>query len=87
MRTILVRRLNPTIMTLNELQTEASGVIETIHAGLDLRRRLCGLGLRSGIRVRVVRRSPLNGPMQIRIGHTDLILRQADAANIEISPA
>jgi len=75
-----------TAMTLNDLHTNASGVIEAIHAGQDLRRRLCGLGLRLGIRVRVVRRSPLNGPMQIRVGHTDLILRRADAANIEIAP-
>jgi len=73
-------------MTLNELNPESSGVIEAIHAGQDLRRRLCGLGLRLGIRVRVIRQSPMNGPMQVRIGHTDLILRRVDAANIEISP-
>ena len=73
-------------MTLSDMKPEASGLIEAIHAGQDLRRRLCGLGLRLGIRVRVIRRSPLNGPMQIRVGHTDLILRRVDAANIEISP-
>jgi ferrous iron transport protein A len=72
-------------MTLNQLSPNASGVIEAIHAGQDLRRRLCGLGLRLGIRVRVIRQSPMNGPMQVRVGHTDLILRRADAANIEIS--
>jgi ferrous iron transport protein A len=74
-------------MTLNDLNTETCGVITDIHAGQELRRRLCGLGLRQGIRVRVVRRSPLNGPMQIRVGHTDLILRRADAKNIDIIPA
>lgn len=74
-------------MTLNQLRPNATGVIEAIHAGQDLRRRLSGLGLRSGIRVRVMRQSPLNGPLQIRVGHTDLILRPADAANIEVSTA
>ncbi|MFZ5484998.1 MAG: FeoA family protein [Pseudomonadota bacterium] len=74
-------------MTLNDLQPLASGTIEAIHAGQDLRRRLCGLGLRLGSRVHVVRRSPLNGPIQVRIGHTDLILRRADAANIEVTAA
>jgi ferrous iron transport protein A len=74
-------------MTLNQLSPDATGVIEAIHAGQDLRRRLCGLGLRLGIRVRVIRRSPLNGPLQVRVGHTDLILRRTDAANIEVSPA
>ncbi len=74
-------------MTLNDLSTETSAVISAIHAGLDLRRRMCGLGLRQGMRVRVMRRSPLNGPMQIRVGHTDLILRRADANHIEVIPA
>ena len=74
-------------MTLDDLHPRASGTIAAIHAGQDLRRRLCGLGLRLGIRVHVVRRSPLNGPIQVRIGHTDLILRRADAANIEITAA
>ena len=73
-------------MTLNNLSTETCAVIQAIHAGPDMRRRLGGLGLRQGIRVQVMRRSPLNGPIQVRVGHTDLILRCADAANIEITP-
>lgn len=85
MRTILV--VSPKAMTLNDLNTEACGIIEAIHSSQELRRRLCGLGLRSGMRVRVMRRSPLNGPMQVRVGHTDLILRRADAAHIEVRPA
>lgn len=72
-------------MLLNELQPQATGIIEAVHASQDLRRRLCGLGLRLGIRVRVIRQSPMNGPLQVRVGQTDLILRRADAANIEIS--
>lgn len=74
-------------MQLNELDPNATGTIEAIHAGQDMRRRLCGLGLRLGIRVKVMRVSPLNGPMQIRVGSTDIILRRSDAANIHISPA
>jgi ferrous iron transport protein A len=74
-------------MLLSELGAHDSGTIQAIHAGQDLRRRLAGLGLRLGIHVRVMRRSPFNGPMQIRVGHTDLILRPADAAHIEIQSA
>lgn len=72
---------------LNQLRPDHVGTIETIHAGQDLRRRLAGLGLRLGIRVRVIRQSPLDGPIQVRVGHTDLILRRADAAHIEVSAA
>ncbi len=74
-------------MLLSELDTLSSGTVAAIHAGQDLRRRLAGLGLRLGIRVKVMRRSPFNGPLQIRIGHTDLILRPADAAHIEVKTA
>jgi ferrous iron transport protein A len=69
---------------LSQLQPDLVGTIKSIHAGQDLRRRLAGLGLRTGIRVRVIRQSPLNGPLQIRVGHTDLIMRTADAAHIEV---
>ncbi|HEX8980944.1 MAG TPA: FeoA family protein [Parasulfuritortus sp.] len=69
---------------LNQLLPDHVGTIKTIHAGQELRRRLAGLGLRAGIRVRVIRQSPLNGPLQIRIGHTDLIMRPTDAAHIEV---
>jgi len=71
-------------MLLSELATLDTATIQAIHAGQELRRRLAGLGLRLGIRVRVMRRSPFNGPMQIRVGHTDLIMRPADAAHIEV---
>lgn len=73
-------------MLLHELTSQASGTIQAIHAGQDLRRRLAGLGLRLGIRVQVIRLSPMNGPMQVRVGHTDLILRRSDAAHIEVGP-
>ena len=69
---------------LSKLAIDDVGTIKSIHAGLELRRRFAALGLRAGIRVRVIRQSPLNGPLQIRIGHTDLILRPQDAAYIEV---
>jgi ferrous iron transport protein A len=49
-------------------------------------RRMAGLGLRPGMPIRVIRRSPFRGPLQIRVGHTDMILRRADAARIEVAP-
>ena len=72
-------------MLLNQLGSNSSGTIAAIHAGQDMRRRLAGLGMRLGIRVEVIRLSPLNGPMQIRVGSTDLILRRSDAAHIEVA--
>jgi ferrous iron transport protein A len=74
-------------MLLSQLKARDTATIAAIHAGQDMRRRLSGLGMRLGIRVQVVRLSPLSGPMQIRVGGTDLILRRADAAHIEVEPA
>lgn len=71
-------------MFLSQLKPETAGTIAAIHAGQDMRRRLAGLGMRLGIRVKVIRLSPLDGPMQVRVGSTDLILRRSDAAHIEI---
>jgi ferrous iron transport protein A len=69
---------------LSQLGINQIGTIQAIHAGQDLRRRLAGLGLRSGIHIRVMRYSPMNGPIQVRVGYTDLIIRRADAERIEV---
>lgn len=69
---------------LDQLKPKMRGTIHQIHVGTDLTRRMAGLGLRPGRIVEVIRVGPLNGPMQIRIGHTDLMLRRSEAAQISI---
>jgi ferrous iron transport protein A len=44
--------------------------------------RMRALGLRPGRELAVVRRSRLGGPMQIRIGTTDFIMRPHDARSV-----
>ncbi len=73
--------------TLDQLLPDSSGVITALHVGQDLQRRMFGLGLKPGTRVRMIRRSPMRGPLQVRAGHTDIILRRSDAAHIEICQA
>ncbi len=71
--------------SLDHLFPNQIGTIETIDAGPELGRRMAALGLRPGRRVEVVRTAPLKGPMQIRIGHTELMIRRIDAAKICIN--
>ncbi len=71
--------------TLIDLQPGVTATIIALHVGLEHARRMAALGLRPGARIRVVRLSPLKGPLQVRAGHTDLILRRSDAARIEVS--
>ncbi|WP_232019194.1 FeoA family protein [Sulfuritortus calidifontis] len=73
------------IMTpLDQLKPRMRGTIHDLHVGKELARRMAGLGLRPGSTIEVIRRAPLNGPIQVRIGHTDLMLRRNEAAQISI---
>lgn len=73
--------------SLDQLPLQTLAVIRELHVGQEMRRRMAGLGLRPGCRVMVVRASPLKGPLQVRVGSTDIILRRSEAARIEVNPA
>jgi ferrous iron transport protein A len=62
------------------------GTIVQIDADSDLAARMSALGLSPGRRVRVIRRSPFQGPIQVRTGQTDLIIRRAEADHIQVCP-
>jgi Fe2+ transport system protein A len=70
--------------SLDHLHPNQSGTIIAIEAGPELTRRMSALGLRLGRRVEVLRIAPLQGPLQIRVGHTELMIRRIDAAKINI---
>lgn len=73
-------------LPLSELPTGTVAKVVTLDVGQEYRRRMAGLGLRPGVAIRVIRRSPLKGPLQVRVGHTDIILRRSDAARIGVEP-
>jgi ferrous iron transport protein A len=62
------------------------GTIVQIDADSDLTARMTALGLSPGRRVRVIRRSPFQGPIQVRTGQTDLIIRRTEADHIQVCP-
>lgn len=86
MRTIIDNDHHAMPLTLSDLPTGMPATVLALHVGMEQGRRMAGMGLRPGIRVRVIRRSPFRGPLQIRVGHTDVILRRTDAARIEVAP-
>lgn len=73
-------------LPLSDLPTGLPAAVLALHVGMEHARRMAGLGLRPGMHVRVIRRSPFRGPLQVRVGQTDMILRRADAARIEVEP-
>lgn len=70
---------------LTELVPGESGIIARLKVDEPLYHRLTAMGLRIGRPIRVIRRAAMSGPIQVRVGLTDLILRRADASNICIT--
>jgi ferrous iron transport protein A len=71
--------------SLNTLQPGESAVIANVFADETLHHRLAALGFRVGREIRLVRRSGLKGPLQVRIGTTEVIMRRADADKVRIA--
>jgi len=69
---------------LSSLTTGQSATIQALHVDAGFQHRLHALGFRVGKKLTVIRIAPFNGPLHLRIGATDVMLRQHDAANIEI---
>ncbi len=59
--------------------------IDTVTTEQSLYQRLMALGFRIGKQVTVLRKASFNGPLHVRIGSTDIILRESEAKLIQIS--
>lgn len=71
--------------TLATLQAGESGVISAIHSEQALYYRLAAMGFRIGKRIEVVRSARFSGPLHVRVGSTDIMLRRTEAQHIEIA--
>lgn len=69
---------------LTNLKIGQYAVITAIEADESLFTRLSALGFRVGKPLQIIRRANFNGPLQVRLGTTDVILREAEAARIQI---
>ena len=75
-----------TLRTLEGLRVGESARIVALNVEADLSKRFSALGLRPGNWVRVLRSASLGGPMHLRIGTTELILRRHEARSIALAP-
>jgi ferrous iron transport protein A len=71
-------------LALAALPPRQQAVVTALDLEFAVRERLAALGLRMGRRLQVVRRAGARGPLQVRIDHTDLILRRAEADRIAV---
>lgn len=70
---------------LSQLGTGQHAVISAIEADESLFHRLTALGFRVGKPLSIIRRANFNGPLHVRLGTTDVILRTNEAARIHIN--
>ena len=69
---------------LSALQPGESATIKAISADEVLHHRLLALGFRIGKEVCLIRRGRFKGPLQVRIGTTEVIMRRVDADKIRV---
>lgn len=62
-------------------------LIERIELGSELTARLRALGLAPGQLIGLMRQAPWNGPLHLRLGTTEIMLRQDQARHIFVSPS
>jgi ferrous iron transport protein A len=74
-------------ITLSDLLPGDSATIVSIHAEEALHQRLLALGFRSGKQVTLIRKASFSGPLQVRAGTTDVLLRRNEAAKIKVCRA
>jgi ferrous iron transport protein A len=70
---------------LNHLNPGEVGTIQAIQAEQALYQRLNALGFRIGKKIELIRRASFNGPLHVRIGTTDIILRNIEAQRIHLN--
>ena len=71
---------------LDHFQVGETGRIAGIRAEAELTQRLAAMGLREGCVVQVLRKASFGGPMHVRVGTTEVIMRRIEAQRIAAMP-
>ncbi len=69
---------------LSNLTPGQTATVQAIHVDTGFKFRLNALGFRIGKPLELIRIAPFNGPYHIKIGNTEVMLRQQDAKMIEV---
>lgn len=73
-------------MTLRQLETGKTAIIDSVGGTGALRQHLLDMGLIPGERVKIVKYAPMGDPMELLIHGYELTIRIKDAENIEVTP-
>jgi len=70
---------------LEALKPGQSAIISQISTEPGLEQRLLAMGFRTGRQIFVLRCGWLSGPLHVRIGTTEVMLRRQEASQIEVT--
>lgn len=68
------------------LKTGQIAIITSLNTSVGLHQRLLALGFRQGRQVTMLRQAWLSGPVHVRVGTTEVMMRRNDAQNIAVAP-
>ncbi|MCM1321905.1 MAG: ferrous iron transport protein A [Bacteroides sp.] len=71
-------------MTLRDVKTEQTAVVEKLLGSGAVKRRIMDMGITKGVEVYVRKVAPLGDPIEITIRGYELSLRKADAELIQV---
>jgi ferrous iron transport protein A len=71
-------------VALSTLAPGEAATIVSLHSDESLHHRLLAMGFRTGKRIEVIRRARFSGPVQVRIGTTDILLRRKEAEKVMV---
>jgi ferrous iron transport protein A len=72
------------VIPLLHLAPGTDATVDAVHADAALRLRLAAMGFRIGQRIRMIRMGIFAGPLHVRLGTTDVILRRSQARHIHV---
>jgi Fe2+ transport system protein FeoA len=73
------------LKTLSSLEPGDTAIIKQFEGKSQLQSRLVEMGALSGIKIRMIKKTPFHGPLEVKIRSYHLSLRWQDAAQILVS--
>ena len=72
------------VKTLSSLSEGEIAIIKTFKAVLTLQSRLVEMGILPGVSIRLIKKAPFKGPIELKIRNYEMSLRYRDAEKIII---
>lgn len=73
------------IVTLADMKTGESGVVEALQGHGNIQHRLVDMGVVKGSHISVVKKAPLGDPVEVNVKGCALALRMNEAAMISVA--